>query len=81
MSNDKPYFKTHKHQKHLNEKPWIDTRLNEEEMNFLRHAISEENKKKWSKALKGGTLTEEHKRKISESHKRYHAERKLKNIL
>ena len=42
---------------------------------------SEENKKKWSKALRGGTLTEEHKRKISESHKRYHAERKIKNIL
>jgi len=48
---------------------------------FYGKKHSEENKKKWSKALKGGTLTEEHKRKISESHKRYHAERKIKNIL
>jgi|TARA_Y100001949_G_scaffold171181_1_gene173285 hypothetical protein len=53
MSNDKPYFETHKHQNYLNEKPWIDTRLNEEEMNFLRHAISKENKKNYSKELAG----------------------------
>ena len=59
MSNDKPYFKTHKHQKHLNEKPWIDTRLNEEEMNFLRHAISEENKKNYSKELAGNIFKSE----------------------
>ena len=46
---------------------------------------SEENKKKWSKALKGGTLTEEHKRKISESHmgvkRGPYKKRKIKNIL
>ena len=53
MSNDKPYFETHKHQNYLNEKPWIDRRLNEEEINFLRHAISKENKKNYSKELAG----------------------------
>ena len=33
--------------------PWIDTRLTEEEMNFLRDAISEENKEDVSKKLAG----------------------------
>jgi hypothetical protein len=32
---------------------WIDTKLNQEEMDFLRNAISEENKKNYSKNLAG----------------------------
>ena len=34
-------------------KLWIDTRLNQEEMNFLRDAISEENKENVSNTLAG----------------------------
>jgi len=33
--------------------PWIDTKLNEEEMNFLNDAISEENKEEFSHELAG----------------------------
>ena len=41
MTNDKPSEK------------WIDTRLTEEEMNFLWQIISEENKKDVAKTLAG----------------------------
>ena len=34
-------------------KPWIDTRLTEEEMNFLWQIISEENKQNWNDNLAG----------------------------
>jgi hypothetical protein len=37
----------------MNNTPWIDTRLNEEEMKFLNIAISEENKENHSKLLVG----------------------------
>mgnify|MGYP001184285674 CR=1 FL=1 len=40
----KPYFKTHTHQTHLNDKPWIEARLTEEEMNFLNQAILDGNR-------------------------------------
>jgi len=37
----------------MNNTPWIDTRLNEEEMKFLNIAISEENKENHSRLLVG----------------------------
>ena len=41
------------------ELPWIDTRLNEEEMAFLNHAISEENKEDHSNYLAGNIFKSE----------------------
>ena len=44
----------------MNKKHWIDTRLSEEEMNFLNEAISiEENKPDYSKALAGNIFKSE----------------------
>ena len=37
----------------MDNKLWIDTRLSEEEMNFLTQAISEENKENWNNDLAG----------------------------
>jgi hypothetical protein len=37
----------------LNNEPWIDTRLNEEEMDFLWEIVSEENKEDWGRDLAG----------------------------